>query len=133
MFADPLLRTFMSLILCVACLGGIMIALKKYARRTRKSKVGVIDMQVLSRISLQAKSHLYIVKAGNKTLLLGATDHNITNLAELSDTGKSQPSIKSAFPTVGSSPVPKEKAIVPKTKTDTLSFKSFLAATMAKS
>ena len=134
MFADPMFKTFMSLVLCVGVLGGIMLFLKKFSRRGKKSKNGGPEMQVLSRVSLQPKSHLFIVKAGDKTLLIGATDHNISNIAELSDESKSINSVKSAFPTVSSVGIPKERAMVSKPKIkDTLSFKSFLADTLAKS
>jgi flagellar biogenesis protein FliO len=110
-----------------------MLYLKKFAGRAKKSKVGGPDMQVLSRISLQPKAHLFVVKVGSKTLLLGATDHNINTLSELSDSQKQLSSPKNAFPKASGDSYTKSKAPITKAKpTDALSFKSFLASTLTK-
>ena len=79
-----ILKAFATLVSVVAGLAGLLMLVKKYAKKGKKI-VNQIDLHVISKISLQPKSHLYLVKAGENTLLLGVTDHNINTLADLTE------------------------------------------------
>ena len=79
-----MLNAFLNLGFVVLVLGLALYFLKRMNKKKKNFK-GQPDLQIVSKLSLQAKNHLYIVKADDKTLLIGATDHNITTLADLSD------------------------------------------------
>jgi len=84
MFDEPLLKSFLSLISLVGVLGIALFLLKRYTKKA-KSKYNGIELNIISKTSVQAKSQLCIVQAGSKTLLLGITDHNITTLSDLTE------------------------------------------------
>ncbi|MCX6155808.1 MAG: flagellar biosynthetic protein FliO [Candidatus Kapabacteria bacterium] len=75
-------KAFLTLIISVAAIAGLLYAIKKFAKKARKTE-NSIELSVISKISLNSKSHIYAVKAGHKTLLIGATDHNINILSEI--------------------------------------------------
>ena len=84
MFEEGMMKAFLTLGICVLFLGGILLIVKKYAKKTKKLKNG-FDLEVISRTSLNQKNHLYVVKAGEKTLLIGVSDHNINTLSDLTE------------------------------------------------
>lgn len=77
-----ILQTFAMLILAVAVIAGIMIVIKKITIRKNENKA-VVDLNVISKITLQPKNHLFVVKAAGKLLLLGVTDSSVNILTEL--------------------------------------------------
>jgi flagellar biogenesis protein FliO len=79
-----LLRAFFTLICCVAGLGALLFFVKKYVGRS-KQKLQSLNLEIISRVSLQQKNHLYVVRAGTKTLLIGVSDHSVSTLADLTE------------------------------------------------
>jgi len=79
-----ILKAFATLVSVVAGLAVLLMIIKKYAKKGKKI-VNQLDLQVISKISLQPKSHLYLIKAGDNTLLIGVTDNNINTLADLTE------------------------------------------------
>ncbi|MBM2815545.1 MAG: Flagellar protein [Ignavibacteria bacterium] len=84
MLDDTILKGFLTMAAFVAGLGILLFLLKKYAGKVKRA-VSNGELQVVSKINLNQKSHLYIVKAGSKTLLIGSGDGNVAQIADLSD------------------------------------------------
>ena len=135
MLETALIQSLFPLIAICAFLGITLILIKKYALKSKKNKSQGFDLNVISRLSLHQKNHLFVVKAGQKTLLLGATDHNINILSDLSEV-RTKPELSSTFPSVNADRAltqPEQKQIINKKQADALSFKSFLRSTLSKS
>jgi len=79
-----LIKTFLALL---ALVGGLIVVLLVVKRLVKKSGrlPGGSNLQALSRSQIHPRSFIYIVKAGSRTLLIGATEHSITTLADLTD------------------------------------------------
>ena len=77
-----ILQTFSVLILAVGIIAGIMFLLKKLNMKRLENRA-TINLNVISKISLQPKNHLFIVKVADKLLVLGVSDSNINILTEL--------------------------------------------------
>jgi len=77
-----ILQTFSVLILAVGVIAGIMFLLKKMNLRRLENRA-TVNLNVISKISLQPKNHLFIVKVADKLLVLGVSDNNINILTEL--------------------------------------------------
>jgi flagellar biogenesis protein FliO len=92
MLEDTLLRSFLSMIAFIAVLAVILYVFKRYAKKT-KLRNNSIDLNIISKLTIQPKTNLFIIKAGLRTLLIGVTDHNIQTLSDLTEE-KSQ---KSSF------------------------------------
>ena len=87
---QPILQAFFSMGIVVIALLLILYFLKKYAKN-RKIKSGELDIQIISKTSILPKSHLFVIKAEDRTLLIGAGDSGISLIADLTDetsTGK---------------------------------------------
>ena len=84
MFEDTILKAFFTMAICVIALGGLFFLLKKFGNKYRKFQNSV-DLQIISKMPLQQKTNLFVVKTGYKTLLIGVTDHNIAILADLTE------------------------------------------------
>lgn len=82
MIEESILNAFLSLMGIILLLGGVLFALKKVAKNKPKNK-NSIDLEIMSKLAINAKTHLFVVKAGEKTLLIGTSDHNVTTLSEL--------------------------------------------------
>jgi flagellar biosynthetic protein FliO len=136
MFKDPIMNTFFSLFLIVAVLGFVLFIVKRYAIKMKKNKPDGMEMEVVSRIALQQKTHLFIVKAGNKKLLIGSNEHSINTLADLTE----EKPIPQGIPVNKNTKIPAQRAIQKfKNQTqsenaiiDNLSFKKFLTQTFRK-
>lgn len=79
-----IIKTFATLLAAVGCLGVILVIIKKLNARS-KGINNSVALKIISRIPLHSKSNLYIIKAGEKTLLIGATDQNVSTLADLTE------------------------------------------------
>lgn len=79
-----IIETFITLSAAVALLGIILLIVKKYGNKMNSGNTQ-IDLKVLAKFPLPPKNNIYLVKAGNKTLLIGANDKSITTLAELDE------------------------------------------------
>lgn len=66
----------------VVVLAAIFFMLKKFAAKRNENKAS-INLNVISKISLQPKNHLFVVKVGDKILVLGVSENNINILTEL--------------------------------------------------
>ncbi len=80
---EPILQAFISLSVVVGLLIAVLLIIKKLIKN-RGSKANSLDLQIISKVSIMPKSHLFVVKAENRTLLIGATDHNISLISDLS-------------------------------------------------
>ncbi len=81
---DTMIKAFFTLGIAVAVIALVLYFVKRLVIKKNINSGGV-ELKVLSRISLQPKTHLYLVKADEKTLLIGATDHNINLISDLSE------------------------------------------------
>ncbi len=77
-----ILQSFGIMLLAVCILAMVLFILKKISKRQNDKNFG-FDLNVISKISLQPKNHLFVVKAANKILVLGVSDNNISILTEL--------------------------------------------------
>ena len=77
-----ILQTFIVLIAAVGIIVVIMLLVKKISMKRLENRTN-INLNVISKITLQPKNHLFVVKAANKLLVLGVTDSSINILTEL--------------------------------------------------
>ena len=77
-------KAFFTLGIAVAVIALSLYLVKRLVIKKNVSNSG-LELKILSRISLQPKTHLYIIKADEKTLLVGATDHNINLISDLTE------------------------------------------------
>ena len=138
-----ILKAFLTLGMIVAALGVTLFFVKKYVKKNKKVS-GTDNLEIVSRISLQPKTHLFIVNVGDKKLLLGATDHSVNTLADLTSEGSSgtdEVDVEKALQRLGrqakskmNKPVNKvvSKMVPAIDDNDSLSFTSFLKSTFKK-
>jgi flagellar biosynthetic protein FliO len=81
---DTILKAFLSLITMVAAFAAILFVIKKIVVKNKQGVPGS-DLKILSRIHLQPKANLYVVQAGDKKMIIGVTDHNVTAIGEIQD------------------------------------------------
>ncbi len=79
----PYQNVIFSIGLVIALLTIILIITKKLARKGF-GKNKDINLNIISKIALTPKSYLFVVKASEKTLLIGANDTNVSLISELS-------------------------------------------------
>jgi len=129
MLNDPILNTFFSLLLIVAVLAGILFYVKKLALKYSKNKFNSTGVEILSKIPLQPKTNLFVVKVYNKKLLIGVSENSIQTLAEITDEGDIKPQlINKKLKSVKSKASTKELRLE-----DSLSFREFLNQTFRRS
>ena len=78
---DAILQAFLSLSACVAVIWAIFFVLKKYSRKG--GLAGGQNLQIISKITVQPKNHLFMIKAEDRTLLIGVSEKNINLIADL--------------------------------------------------
>jgi flagellar protein FliO/FliZ len=74
-----------SLLFTFAVVVGLAYFTSKFLSQRWSSTVQSKNMIVRDMVSLGANKSLYLVEIGNKALLLGVTDHNITHLQDYAD------------------------------------------------
>ncbi len=79
---SSILNSLLILSACVIVLFGISNYLKKINKKNL-GNLGDYEGKILSRIPLMKNSFLYIVKIGNRTFLLGASDKSVSLISEL--------------------------------------------------
>ncbi|MFP4369690.1 MAG: FliO/MopB family protein [Candidatus Kapaibacterium sp.] len=79
-----LIKAFFTLALGVAVMGGVLFLIKKYFV-AKAGSPDAPDMKVISKLNLQPKVSLYMIKAGSKTLLIGVSDKGVNPITELDD------------------------------------------------
>lgn len=118
---NAIIETFLTLLAAVAVLGIILYFVKKYGNKIN-SDSNQIELKILAKMPIPPKNNLYVVRAGNKTLLIGASDKSISTLSELED-NSSNKKIKST-PKIDSKSID--------SPIDDLSFANFLKSTLKK-
>jgi flagellar biogenesis protein FliO len=121
---NEIYTTFMMLLLIVGVLGVVLFFVKKFAKKAQKKISGGVELQVVSRIALQQKSHLCIVKADKRLLLIGVTDNNISILSDLTDDPKAKNFAKTTAGDLAK--LQGENTPIKESLENDLSFKSFL-------
>lgn len=79
-----ILKSFAILFASVGIVFVVLMLLKRFSKRFTAQN-NAVQMKILSKLALNAKSHLYVIEADGKTLLLGVTEKSISTLSELSD------------------------------------------------
>ena len=77
-----IIQSFIILFVAVLILAGFLFLIKKNANKRSQNKIG-INMKVISKISLQAKHHIFVVKVAEKVLVIGVSENNMNILTEL--------------------------------------------------
>lgn len=131
MFDGNILRAFTTLGIIVSLFGVLLWIIKKYTGKTRKNSSG-IEMEIISKITLQPKNQLFVVKAGSKTLLLGVSEKNISSLADLSESVPEKPNFDTVLKQTQQNKIPAKSNVDNITEND-LSFRKFLMSTLSKS
>jgi flagellar biosynthetic protein FliO len=77
------LKTFLTLVLIVVLMFGILFIVRKYLH----VKQHFVDdnLKVLTSLHLQPKKAVYLVKVFNKVMLVGVSDNSIASLGEITD------------------------------------------------
>jgi len=60
----------------------ILFVIKKMKLASNRG-INSVTMQIISKLTIQPRVNIYIVKAGEKTLMLGIADKSISTLADL--------------------------------------------------
>ena len=130
-----MINTFFSLILVVAALGVVLFIVKRYALKAKRMKPDGMGLEVVSRIALQPKTHIYIVKAGKKKLLIGANEHSINTLADLTEykTTQTLAKMQKGIPAKEAVRKFKQQSTKPQPDENSLSFRNFLNQAFRKS
>lgn len=78
------LKAFVTLVGCIAFLGAVLWWVK---RKTSRGQAGSQDIRIriVARQPLGSKASVAVVEVGEKTLILGITEHSVTNLGVGSD------------------------------------------------
>lgn len=80
-----IINTFALLVVAVAIVVAIMLLIKKIGTKRMDSRAAV-KLDVVSKITLLPKKHIFVVKVQNKFLVLGVTDNTVSTLTELDNT-----------------------------------------------
>ncbi len=75
-------EAFVTLVVSVLIIGVLLYLVRKYANNI-KSSSNQVEINVISKISLMPKHHLFVIKAGSKKLLVGVSEKGITPIADL--------------------------------------------------
>ncbi len=81
---STMLQSLLTLIAGVGIIGLMFFFLKKYTLKAQNSS-NKMNLKVVSKLSLQPKSSLFVVEAGDKTLLIGVSEKNINLISDLSE------------------------------------------------
>jgi flagellar biogenesis protein FliO len=139
-----ILNGFLTMGLIVLALGFILMMVKKYAKKSGKFSGGM-NFNIVSKISLQPKTHIFVIEVAGRKLLIGTTEHNISALADLTDSGGESSfddNLNTAFAGIKTqaqaaklkikNKTPQTIALPPEINEDSLSFGSFLKSTFKK-
>ncbi|MBS1538087.1 MAG: flagellar biosynthetic protein FliO [Bacteroidetes bacterium] len=83
MIDETLLRAFLTLLLCVAALGVVLFIVKRYSSKIAPQRTS-LDLKAIGRLPLH-KGAVYAIQVGNRTLLIGATEHSINLLTDITE------------------------------------------------
>lgn len=82
MVDGTLMNSFLILSVCIFILFGVSVYLKKWNKKNSQN-LGTYEGKVLSKISLVKGANLFVVKVGERSFLIGASDKNISLIADL--------------------------------------------------
>lgn len=128
---SSILNSLLILPACVVVLFGISNYLKRINKKN-SANLGDYEGKVLSRIPLMKNTFLYIVKIGNKTFLIGASDKSVSLISELKPNQTEITQID--FPNPSYTTTKKVQTIeeVQNNNSNDLSFRSFLKSAFSK-
>ncbi len=118
---QPIVNTFLILILSVVIIGGMLYALKKYVEKN-KNMSNSAHIKIISKQPISAKSSLFVIEAEERRFLIGVAEKNITLISELNSAEEKQNNNSYQKPPSGKAD-----------DTSDLSFKNFLKSTISKS
>ena len=131
-----IIQTFIVLITAVGVIAVIMMLVKKISMKRLGSR-STVNLNVITKITLQPKNHLFVVKAANKLLVLGVTDNSINILTELDPdleqtiSDKSNPNATDVIlKKVFNSGIKSSAATSTSITNDDLSFKNFIKSSI---
>lgn len=134
MFEESVIKAFVVMFAAVAILGGLLYLLKRFAAKNNLNK-NVPGIKVLSKVPLQSKASLFVIKVGDKTLLVGVSDRSISTLADLSEETDSKSTAREELKKIKPSDLRKMQSSRPAptgTDRNPLSFKSFLKSSFKR-
>ena len=83
MIDETLLRAFLTLLLCVAGLGVVLFIVKRYSSKIAPQRT-TLELKAIGRLPLH-KGAVYAIQVGGRTLLIGATEHSINLLTDITE------------------------------------------------
>lgn len=118
---QPIINTFLILILSVVIIGGMLYALKKYIEKN-KNMSNNAHIKIISKQPVAPKASLMVIETEERRFLIGLAEKNISLISELnpSDNNHSNNNKKSSS---------FDKSV----DNSDLSFKNFLKSTISKS
>jgi flagellar biosynthetic protein FliO len=79
------LRTLLSLAAIVALMLGLAWFMKKFMHAGKGARRSLVDVELLGHRSLQPRTSVYVLKVLNRVLVVGASEHGMQTLSEISD------------------------------------------------
>ncbi len=132
-----LINSSLIMFVVVAFLGLVLYLVKRLSSGKGRNN-NAIQMQVVSKLSLQPKVNLYVVKTGGRMIMLGVSDKNVSLLGDL--TPNREKTLEQAGTLAQESlgvdkagKIVKTKPAESKSQQDSLSFSSFLMSLFKKS
>jgi flagellar biogenesis protein FliO len=81
---STMLQSLLTLVAGVGIIGLMFYFLKKYTLKAQNTS-GKLNLKIVSKLHLQPKSSLFVIEAGEKTLLIGVSEKNVSLITDLSD------------------------------------------------
>lgn len=79
-----IIESFLILMGSVGILGVLLYGVKRYISNTRQS-AGSESINIVSKVTLQPKSHLFVIETAGKKLLVGVSEKSINLVSDLTD------------------------------------------------
>lgn len=93
-----LLKAFLTLTALVAALGAVLYVVRRYTAVQLTQHTGA-QFRVIGQLALQQKRQIYLLLVADKILVVGAADHSITTLSEITDPATIAALIEAKTPT----------------------------------
>lgn len=100
------------------------IVIRRFVTERKIGNVGV-RFKIISKLPLNSKSQLFIIQIGNRYLLIGASENNVSAIADLTKVINFENNSLMQANQVGFTP--------PSSQSNSLSFKEFIKETFKKS
>lgn len=79
-----IIESFLILMGSVGILAVLLFGVKRYISNTRQS-AGSESINIVSKVTLQPKSHLFVIETAGKKLLVGVSEKSINLVSDLTD------------------------------------------------